>query len=167
MKTHHKKIVLLGLLLFGIGTSLQAQSLRNDMISSAGGSHLLKEAKLTVHQSIGQSSVIGVFTNSSSTLAQGFLRGIQPMAPQQQEPFEVIPFPNAFSKIISFRFVQGHQDKTSFIIYDINGKEIFNDILTPIDNEVQLNLDYLAAGVYLAFIRSGNRFIQKRIVKKE
>ena len=163
----YKNFILFLLLLFAWNMDLSAQSLRNDMISAMGGSYPLKDSKLTVHQAIGQSSVIGVFTNSPSTLIQGFLRGIQPMAPQQQEPFEVIPFPNAFSKNISFRFVQGHQDETSFIIYDINGKETFNAILTPIENEVQLNLEYLSAGVYLAFIRSGNRFIQKRIVKKE
>lgn len=161
-----KKSIFLAFFLVGTLTGLQAQVLRNDMVSAGGGSHQVKGSNLTVHQSIGQSSVIGVFTNTSSTLVQGFLRGFQPSVKELEEPFEVIPFPNAFSKLISFRFLQNNENKTLFTIYDINGKKVFDDIFIPFDNEVELNLDHLAAGVYLVMIRSGNRFIQKRILKK-
>jgi hypothetical protein len=167
MELFYKKSIFLALILLAALTSLQAQVLRNDMVSALGGSYQLKDSRLTVHQSIGQSSVIGVFTNSPSTLVQGFLRGIQPIVKELEKPFDVIPFPNSFTRAISFRFLENHQDKTSFIIYDINGKEVFNDTRTPFDNEVQLSLDYLATGIYITIIRSGNRMIQKRIIKKE
>lgn len=162
-----KKSIFLAFFLVGTLTGLQAQVLRNDMVSAGGGSHQVKGSNLTVHQSIGQSSVNGTFTNSPTTLMQGFLRGIKIKTREQEKPFEVISYPNFFSKTITFRFTQEHQDQTSFTIFDINGKKVFDVNHVPLQNEVELNLDHLAAGIYITIIRSGNRIIQKRIIKKE
>ena len=40
--------------------------------------------------------------------------------------------------------------------------------LKPLDKnkEIQLNLPYLATGVYVAHLRSGNKFVQTRIIKQ-
>lgn len=167
MKIKFKNLIYLFALEIGIITNLQAQTLRNDILSTLGGSYQVDNSNLTIHQSIGQSTLIGSFTNSSTILAQGFIRGIQPPQRESKEPFDLIPYPNSFSKLIAFKFIQNHLESTHFKIYDINGKKVFDERLTPIDNEVQLNLDHLAAGLYLAFIQSGNRLIQKRIVKMD
>lgn len=161
------KTLLLGTFLLGCSISLQAQTLRNDMISAIGGNFTIPNAKLIIHQSIGQSSVIGVFFNSPLTLSQGYLRGTQVLSKEVLPPFEVIPFPNAFADQITFRFVTDHEEETIFRIYDMNGKKVYDQIILPVKNEVLLDLDFLANGVYLAVLRSGNKVIQKRIIKNK
>jgi hypothetical protein len=165
MKIKFKNLVIISALVIGLMTNLQAQTLRNDVISSLGGSYQFDNSTLTIYQSLGQSTPIGSFAHSPTILSQGFLRGIQTTQLEREKPFDVIPFPNSFSKLITFRFIQNHVEKTGFTIYDINGKKVFDKQLLPIDNEVKINLDHLAAGLYLSLIKSGNRLIQKRIIK--
>jgi hypothetical protein len=165
MNLIYKKHLLLVLIMLGVHISLQAQSLRNDMISAMGGNYQPADLGFTIHQSIGQSTVIGMFSNSSLSLSQGYLRGMQVLSEEVMAPFEVIPFPNAFADRITFRFVTDHDEETLFGIYDINGRKVFEDTFVPIDNEVLLDLDFLANGLYLAILRSGNRIVQKRIIK--
>jgi hypothetical protein len=165
MKIKFKNLINLSALAIGLMTNLQAQTLRNDMISALGGSDQIENTNLVIHQSIGQSSIIGSFYHSPTILSQGFLRGTLFPPREHKKPFDLIPFPNSFSNQISFRFLHNQIDPTHFIIYDINGKKVYDEHLTPIDNEVLINLDHLAAGLYLAFIQSENRLIQKRIVK--
>jgi hypothetical protein len=163
----YKKLTLLCLLLFVWNLDLSAQSLRNDMISAMGGNYQSADLGFTIHQSIGQSTVIGMFSNSSLSLSQGYLRGIQVLSKEIVTSFEVIPFPNAFADLITFRFVKDHDEETLFRIYDMNGKKVFEETLLPVDNEVLLDLDFLANGLYLAILRSGNRIVQKRIIKNK
>jgi hypothetical protein len=165
MSFSYKKFTVLGLVMFGLNFILNAQSLRNDMISAMGGNYQPADLGFTIHQSIGQSTVIGMFSNSSLSLSQGYLRGIQVLNEEVMAPFEVIPFPNAFADRITFRFVTDHEEETLFRIYDLNGRKVFEDTFVPIDNEVLLDLDFLANGLYLAILRSGNRIVQKRIIK--
>lgn len=162
-----KKLFLIGTFLLGYNLSLQAQVLRNDMISAIGGNYQVPNSSLTIHQSIGQSSVIGVATNSSLTLSQGYLRGIQVLSKEVVAPFEVLPFPNSFAERITFRFVTDHEEETIFRIYDMNGKKVYDHVMIPVNNEVLLDLDFLANGVYLAILRSGNKVTQKRIIKNK
>jgi hypothetical protein len=167
MKNSYKKLILLCLLLFVWNLDLSAQSLRNDMVSAIGGNYQSPNAEFTIHQSIGQSSVIGVFTHSSLTLSQGYLRGIPLLTKEIEIPFEVIPFPNAFADLITFRFITDHEEETLFQIYDMKGRQVFENTLVPIDNKVLLDLDFLANGLYLAILTSGTRTVHRRIIKNK
>lgn len=131
-----------------------------------GSSFLDTQSGLAVQQSIGQLSVIGHFSNSVSITQQGFLRGIQILPRKLENPFVVIAFPNSFSERISFRFLSKHADETILTIHDMNGREVFDAILVPIENEIQVDLNHLANGAYLAYLRSGNKFFQTVIIKK-
>jgi hypothetical protein len=167
MKRHYKKFFTFVALLLMWNITLQAQSLRNDMVSAIGGNYQSPDAEFTIHQSIGQSSVIGVFTHSSFTLSQGYLRGISLLTKEIETPFEVIPFPNAFADLITFRFVTDHEEETLFQIYDMKGRQVFENTLVPIDNKVLLDLDFLANGLYLAILTSGTRTVHRRIIKNK
>jgi hypothetical protein len=61
--------------------------------------------------------------------------------------------------------MQMNSAQTYVSIYDLNGKRVYYKGSIPIGNEVQLHLEHLKAGVYLTFIQTGNRIIQKRILK--
>jgi len=165
MKIPFQKSSFTLVLIAGFLSNIEAQTLQNDVISAIGSSHQLTESNLTIHQSIGQSTAIGSFTNSPSILMQGFLRGVQPTTKEPEGAFDVIPYPNSFSQSISFRFVQKQVEKTRFTIYDIRGKKVFDQLCTPIDGEVLLNLDNLTSGLYLTFVQFGNKWIEKRIIK--
>ena len=147
--------------------SIQGQSLRNSSWVAMGSSaQAIPGQGLVVQQSIGQSSVAGVFVSASARISQGFLRGIRVVSKEIKLPFEVIAFPNSFIDRISFRFTTEHQELTQVRIYDGLGKLIYEASHQPKNNEIQLNLPYLATGVYVAHLRSGNKFVQSRLIKK-
>jgi hypothetical protein len=144
---------------------LHGQSLRNESwVSMGNAAHAIQG--LIVQQSIGQSSVTGVFANSSVRISQGFLRGIRVVPSEIKRPFDAIAFPNSFSDRITFRFTIEHQEATQTRIYDALGKLVYEAMHQPKNKEIQLNLPYLATGLYVAHLRSGNKFVQLRIIKK-
>ena len=147
--------------------SIQGQSLRNESWVAMGSTaQAIQGQGLVVQQSIGQSSVAGVFVSSTARISQGFLRGIRVVSKEIKLPFEVIAFPNSFTDRISFRFTTEHQELTQVRIYDGLGKLVYEASHQPKNNEIQLNLPYLATGVYVTHLRSGNKFVQSRLIKK-
>jgi len=144
---------------------IHGQSLRNSSLVSMGNAAHAVQG-LVVQQSIGQSSVTGVFGSASARVSQGFLRGLRVVSKEINLPFEVLAFPNSFSDRITFRFTIEHQEVTQVLIYDAQGKRVYEANHLPKNKEIQLNLPYLATGVYVAHLRSGNKFVQSRIIKK-
>ena len=144
---------------------IHGQSLRNSSLVSMGNAAHAVQG-LVVQQSIGQSSVTGVFGSASARVSQGFLRGLRVVSKEINLPFEVLAFPNSFSDRITFRFTIEHQEVTQVLIYDAQGKRVYEANHLPKNKEIQLNLPYLATGVYVAHLRSGNKFVQLRIIKK-
>jgi hypothetical protein len=110
--------------------------------------------------------VAGVFASATTRISQGFLRGIRVITKEIKLPFEVIAFPNSFIERIAFRFTTEHQEATQVLIYDGLGKLVYEATHQPINQEIHLNLPFLATGVYIAHLRSGNKFVQSRIIKK-
>ena len=160
-------LIFLTCFLFLSSLSIQGQSLRNESWVAMGSSaQAIRGQGLVVQQSIGQSSVAGVFVSSTARISQGFLRGIRIVSKEVKLPFEVIAFPNSFTDRISFRFTTEHQELTQVRIYDGLGKLVYEASHQPQNNEIQLNLPYLATGVYVAHLRSGNKFVQSRLIKK-
>ncbi len=169
MNLESKGISLIFLICFlmSLSLSIQGQSLRNESWVAMGSSaRPIQGQGLVVQQSIGQSSVAGVFTSATARISQGFLRGIRVVPTEIKLPFEVIAFPNSFTNRISFRFTTEHQELTQVRIYDGLGKLVYEASHQPKNNEIQLNLSYLAIGVFVAHLRSGNKFVQSRLIKK-
>jgi hypothetical protein len=146
---------------------IHGQNLRNSSLVSMGNAaHAVQGQGLVVQQSIGQSSVTGVFGSASVRVSQGFLRGLRIVSKEINLPFEVLAFPNSFSDRITFRFTIEHQEVTQVLIYDAQGKRVYEANHLPKNKEIQLNLPYLVTGVYVAHLRSGNKLVQSRIIKK-
>jgi hypothetical protein len=154
-----------GLVALFFALPIHGQSLRNQSWVAMGtNAHVVQG--LAVQQSIGQSSVAGVFATSSVRVSQGFLRGIRALSTEIEPPFEAIAFPNFFSDRITFRFTSESKETMQARIYDAMGKLVYEATHQPKNKEIQLNLPYLASGVYVAHLRSGNKFVQLRIIKK-
>lgn len=156
-----------GVMAFFFISPILGQSIRHaSWVSMGNAAYSIPGQGLAIQQSIGQSSVTGVFANASTRVSQGFLRGLRVVSKEIKLPFEVIAFPNSFSDCITFRFTTEHQEVTQVLIYDAQGKRVYEANHLPKNKEIQLNLPYLAIGMYVAHLRSGNKFVQSRIIKK-
>ena len=142
------------------------QSLRNESIGAMGSQTLSLASGLRVQQSIGQRSVAGSFASPSLYVSQGFLRGRPSLAKEIVLPFDVIAFPNAFTESIRFRFTSEHSGPTQVRIHDLQGKRVYEQLHQATNREIELQLPFLAAGLYLVELSSGSRRTQVRILKK-
>jgi hypothetical protein len=160
--------IIFSIFLFGALTGkAQGQSLRNESWVSMGTTaKAIEGGSLVIQQAIGQRSVTGVFTNASIRLSQGFFFGGMSSIKEIKKPFAVIAFPNSFSERIRFRFAPEHSDQTLVLVFDEKGSLVYQTTQLPVANEVQLNLSFLASGVYIVHLRSGNKFVQTRIIKQ-
>lgn len=161
------RYVFSGLMCVVLSLSLEAQSIKNQTFAAMGStSQSLQLKDLFVQQSIGQSSVTGVFDSASLRVSQGFLRAGIALAEEIQPAFSVIAFPNAFAERVRFRFTAVHTEETLLQVIDMQGKLVYEASHKPIQKEIEVSLPFLATGVYLVQFRSGNKFVQTRIIKK-
>jgi len=154
------------ILLLGLGSSAYGQSLRNQSIGAMGSASSSSSSGFYIQQSIGQSSITGTFTTSSTYLSQGFLRGIVGPSLELLPPFAAIAFPNAFSDQLRLRFTTEHSDATQVQLYDSQGKKVYEQLHQPLNREIELQLPSLAGGLYLVQLTSGQRHTQIRVIKK-
>jgi hypothetical protein len=162
------KLRILGILtlLLGLGSSAYGQSLRNQSIGAMGSSTSTASGGLYLQQSVGQSSVTGTFATSSAYLSQGFIRGVVALSKELLPPFAAIAFPNAFADQLRLRFTTDHSEATQVQLYDSQGKKVYEQLHQPIDREIELQLPFLATGLYLVQLTSGQRHTQIRVIKK-
>lgn len=157
----------IGLLALGLAFPLHGQSLHTQSWMSLGHAAVsIKDQHLVIQQSIGQSSVTGVFVVNSIYLSQGFLRGIRVVSTEIRRPFEAIAFPNSFSDHLTLRFTAEHQEVTQVQIHDAQGKLVYVAMHQPKNKEIQLHLPNLSAGIYVASLSSEKKFVQLRLIKK-
>lgn len=142
-----------------------AQSVRNQTLSAMGGTTQASSAGLLVQQSIGQSSITGTFNTNSIYLIQGYLRGIDAPKKEIRPRFGAIAFPNAFTEHISFRFTTAHEELTQVLIYDSQGKKVYEQLHLPKNQEIDVQLPQLATGLYVVQLSSGLLNTQLRVLK--
>ncbi|MCM0060082.1 MAG: T9SS type A sorting domain-containing protein [Algoriphagus sp.] len=156
-----------GVLVFFLESQIQGQSLRNSSWVALGNAvYTLPDQGISFQQSIGQSSVTGIFSSQAIRASQGFLQGIRVGSAEIIHPFEVIAFPNSFSERITFRFTTDHQEVTQVRIHDAQGKLVYESTQHPTTREILLHLPFLSSGIYVANLSSGNKFVQLRLIKK-
>ena len=143
----------------------QTTHLKSSTFASSGMGKI-SALNIIVHQSIGQSSVIGTFQNNGAYLGQGFLNGVLPSKKSKEVPMQIITYPNSFVKDVRFKFVPGYNFDVAMTVYDLNGKQVFQGSKVPLNNEIEIDLDYLSSGLYLVKFKFGNSFIQTRIIKR-
>lgn len=147
--------------------SLPAQMLRNQTLAAMGVTTIIPQQNgIFVQQSIGQSSVTGTYGASSLRLSQGFLRGGIALSKEIKPSFSVIVFPNAFTDQLRFRFADDHKEETLLQVIDMQGRLVYETTREPVNKEIEISLPFLATGVYLVQLRSGDKFVQTRIIKK-
>jgi hypothetical protein len=143
----------------------QSSSMKSSTFSAIGANNSKVTADLFIQQSIGQSSVIGSFKSGNLYFSQGFLTGISKNKSSSNKYLSVLAFPNSFIKEINFRFFPEFNKEVGISIYDMNGKMVYKNRITPINNTMEINLEMLSAGIYIVFFNCENRVLQSRIIK--
>ena len=143
----------------------KCQSIYNQTISSLGSSNLMDNSEFIIHQSIGQSSIVGNFNLQNIKVHQGFLKGIYPIS-KPLESVIILPYPNPFQEKLVLEFFPYIDNLIKVSVYDLNGKMVHQMDHKTKENKVFLDLKFLSSSVYLVLVSSGNQVFHTRIIKK-
>ena len=128
--------------------------------------------KYRIHQSIGQSGIIGKKEVNSITVQQGFLTNTISLKVDNSkkdsfnETLDFIISPNPFVDHIKIDFSKKTTDDIYIRIYDINGKVYANKKFSPTD-KIVISMRNFSLGSYLIQIESGKNSSTKKIIKVE
>jgi len=144
---------------------VEAQELRSCQTTSSGVTSNTVSG-LTVLHCIGQGSVIGTYSNSKTTLRQGFLQPAMAgyKAGTATNPIEVSVFPNPFDGMVRVEFDDDENRTVVFRLYSISGKVLFNQNRT-FSKTLNLTFPELAAGFYILSIETGGQIESIKLQK--
>lgn len=133
----------------------------SETITTAEGSYV-------ICQSIGQSSVIGTYSNNNYSLVQGFQQPISDSKlhklPQESDLFANL-YPNPFYHYINVSFRDPVKEEITVSLTNIAGKIIFLNRY-PATQLVTLKLEHLNAGIYILKISTKNKQFRANIIKQ-
>lgn len=78
---------------------------------------------------------------------------------------DVFVYPNPFNEQITVDFNSNYVSETEVKIYNLLGKVVYSSHYKSIQQPIILNLKNINKGIYLLKIRTGDRIIDKRIIK--
>jgi hypothetical protein len=158
------KLQLITLVLFLCSTSIYAQ-LHHQTIGASGGSQTT--SNYYVSHSVGQSSVVGASQLNSTLINQGFQQPIfnEYIVQPSSNIYEVKFYPNPFSTHLTFDFSLDY-DNIQTTIIDINGRIVFKNTVSSVNQSIGLNLPFLSDSEYIITLTALNFYYQTKIIKK-
>ena len=131
-------------------------------LTSQGGLYVT-DSKLTVSQSIGQTSVIGNFSNSESGIVQGYQQPFwDQLTTNTWNKLDLSLSPNPFENIFSILFKD--DKRMTLSLYDITGRLVFSKDIDFKAPSTPVEIDGLAVATYLALIHvEGEKYFTKLI----
>jgi len=127
-----------------------------------------KNKTYIVQQSIGQSSVIGVHSDGSYILRQGFIQpDIISKIKDENIPLnlQLDIYPNPFEKQISLSFKEDIKNHVNVTVYDILGRQVFANSY-PAGQLINVVLDRLSSGEYILKASTNRKQFITKILKK-
>lgn len=138
-------------------------------LGNSGLSKTISTAKGTyyVGQSIGQSSVIGTYSNKNYTIRQGFQQPnvLRKVILPEKTTLKARLYPNPFKQSVNVLFEELITDELSVAIYNQSGM-ILQYKIFPSVQLLNLPLDFLAVGNYILKIATENKQFVSKIVKE-
>ena len=158
------KLQLITLGLFLYSSSIYAQ-LHHQTIGALGGSQI--KSNYYVSHSVGQSSVVGTSQLNSTIISQGYQQPIfnEYILQPSSNLHEVKFYPNPFSTLLTFDFSLDY-DNIQTTIIDINGRIVFKNTVSSVDQSIVLNLPFLSDSEYIITLTALNFYYQTKIIKK-
>ncbi|TCK68751.1 putative secreted protein (Por secretion system target) [Winogradskyella wandonensis] len=133
----------------------------------AGSSQTIETSRGTykVSQSIGQSSIIGTYKSNGYYLRQGYQ---QPLNIHQSRDYSSLlsakVFPNPFSRQLNIVFTERIQSDISVLIFDINGRLIYNQNFEP-RQDVEIQIENISKGTYFLKVASKRKRFNTKLIK--
>ena len=139
--------------------------LHHQMLSAQGGLNQTSSGVL-VAQTIGQTSVIGNYSNNNLNVGQGFqqskvgrlyIKGLN-------KEISLTIFPNPFENQITISYTA--QELVNVTILDMTGKLIYKNNLSFISENNTIDVSFFSTGVYLVRLQSKLNTSYTKIVKR-
>lgn len=143
--------------------------IKSSSLGIAGSSKTLQtsKGKYVVSQSLGQSSVIGTYSQNGYYLRQGFQQPHNKIVVQksiQTSSLKALVFPNPFSERITISFKEQITNNILVEIHDVAGKMVYNHQFLP-SKTIQFNLNNLSAGSYVLKAISNGKILNSKLIK--
>lgn len=137
-------------------SQVSAQEIGRQMISSQGAS-ITTASGLKVTQTIGQQSTIGSSTGSV-IVQQGYQQSYwQSYIQKTTNTINNIKlYPNPASDILNFNFGDITNLPITILLYDVNGRLVYNQKLQVINSKLSIDVSKLNAGMYLVKLQGAN-----------
>jgi hypothetical protein len=169
-KKKNIKSLLMGLYFLSAITSVCAQapySIRSAMGNSVPSvSKLPNESTFTIQQCIGQGSAIGTFYKNGYVLRQGFMQPTKTTSsPKTTSKLQATIFPNPASENTSITLTEPINEPIMVNLFDICGKRLYCNNF-PASQELKLNYQPLAPGIYIVEVSSGTQYFSTKLIKE-
>jgi hypothetical protein len=150
--------------------SARSQELVRSTVGVSGASSSVQSGDKTyiVQQSVGQSSVIGLFTADNYAIRQGFIQPpirILSVGSDNSNPIDAVLYPNPFASDVRIVFNESLEGKVDITIYDMLGRVVHSRSMAA-TKEINLELSFLSSAQYVLLLTSNNREFKANILKE-
>ena len=138
---------------------------KHQMLSSMGSTSQTSSGVFAT-QTIGQTSVIGLYKNSRIGVSQGYQKPLlnQIIINPQHNTLNIKVFPNPFVEKINISYFG--EDQLNFSLFDVTGKLIYSDELIFSSYTKLIDFKRLPAGFYFATISSKTSTFNTKLIKR-
>lgn len=139
-------------------------------MGSGGSSQTIptNEGVYYVSQSIGQSSVIGTFSNRGYSISQGYqqpLFTVRINISHSKNFLSAVIFPNPASHSLKILFRDDISGEIFIVMHDAGGRTVLTEKRQSA-KVVTLSLNNIPNGIYFLKVRTGNKHLSAKIIKE-
>jgi hypothetical protein len=150
------------------GLSLMGQSLKQEVIASAGGFNKSADNALSISWTLGE-TIIPTFTSQDGSLilTHGFQQKliITSIDENLGSQVKVKIYPNPASEMVNIKFETETDKEILLYILDSQGKLVKTDRIEEATTDKNINLEDLPSGVYYLRMIKGNLVNVYKVVK--
>jgi hypothetical protein len=164
------KLLLLANLVFLSGIQIFGQAAVNkrSTLSLGGANQNQTGRSLSIQQSIGQSSVIGIVQSNNYALSQGFIQpgfGAGENAISDTGQLNACLFPNPLNTNLSIEFSDEISTLINVEICNVLGKVVFKNQYSA-SQKLEIDLSQLSNGIYFIKIITANKQLTSKLIKE-
>ncbi len=156
------------LLMMLFALSVGAQSLKQDVISSAGGYNVASGGSISISWTLGE-TIIPTFTSSDGSLiiTHGFQQKIiiTTVVENILDPVSITIYPNPASEAINIKFDSPTTVEITFFLINNQGGMAKTGKIEAATSDKEINMQDLPSGIYYLRLMKGNLVNVYKVVK--
>lgn len=148
----------------------KSYSIIRSNIGASGSSNVIttNKGKYSISQSVGQSSVIGTYSNNGYYVRQGYQQPLNKIKVVKQDfsnnDLTATVHPNPFEQSVFVSFNEDIEQEISVLVFDISGKQIYSRKFNP-SQRIELKFNNISIGSYLLKILSNGKLFNAKLIK--